>query len=194
MPEFVDPRSRPEPPSPAWREPAAHGEELRDLVQLCSAGRVYDAERWIQSGRPIQALTYKRPGRSPVVSPLRTAFRKKHHDLVLLLLCNGYRLSLEADTWRSVLDEALEARAYDILEMLLTWGAPPTAVRGENVLDTYQTGLIDRFWRAGVDYTADRRSPHTWPTPSTNRCTGGFDAIARTNGFRTPWTSPCWKP
>jgi hypothetical protein len=155
MPEFVDPRSNPEPPARVSRELAAHGDELRELVQLCSAGRVYDVERWIQGGRPVQAISYKRPGKTSVLSPLRTAIRKKHRDLVLLLLCNGYRLDLEAKDWNSVLDEALNIRAFDIVDLLLQWGADPTRVQTCNVIDTYKTDLIDRFWRAGVDYTAD---------------------------------------
>ena len=155
MTEFVDPRSNPEPPARVSREPAAHGEELRELVQLCASGRVYDVERWIQVGRPIQAITYKRPGKASVLSPLRTAIRKKHGDLVLLLLCNGYRLELEPKDWTSVLDEALNIRAFDIVDLLLRWGADPTRVQTSNVIDTYKTDLIDRFWRAGVDYSAD---------------------------------------
>ena len=155
MADFVDPRSNPEPPPRVSREPAASGEELRQFISLCSAGRLYDVERWIQDGRPIQALTYKRPGKPSVVSPLRAAIRKKHGDLVLLLLCNGYRLELEREGWRSVLDEALELGAFEILELLLKWGADPTNIRAENVLDTYRTDLIDRFWRAGVNYAAD---------------------------------------
>jgi hypothetical protein len=57
MTDFVDPRSNPEPPARVSREPAAHGEELRELVQLCLAGRVYDVEHWIQESRPLQALS-----------------------------------------------------------------------------------------------------------------------------------------
>jgi hypothetical protein len=155
MPEFVDPRSNPEPPTRVFRQPAAHGEELRDLIQLCSGGHVYDAERWLLDGRPIQALTYDRPGKPSVVSPLRTAIRKKHRDLVLLLLCNGYRLDLEPSEGNSVLDEVLQVRAFDILELLLKWGADPTEVEACNVVGTYQANLIDWFWRAGVDYTKD---------------------------------------
>src|SRR5438445_9541502 len=139
MTAFVDPRSNPEPPPRVSREPAAHGEELRELLQLCAAGRVYDVERWIQAGRPIQAISYKRPGKASVLSPLRTAIRKKHVDLVLLLLCNGYRLDLEANGWNSVLDEALNIRALDIVDLMLQWGADPTKVRTCNVIDTYKT-------------------------------------------------------
>jgi hypothetical protein len=129
MTDFVDPRVNPEPPARASREPAAHGEELRDLIQLCLAGRAYDVERCIQEGRPIQARSYKRPRKVPVVSSLRTAIRKKHRDLVLLLLCNGYRLDLEANGGNSVLDEALRIGAFDVVDLLLKWGADPTAVK-----------------------------------------------------------------
>lgn len=59
MTEFVDPRSNPELPPRVSREPAAHGEGLREPVALCLAGRVYDVERWIQDGRPIQAATLR---------------------------------------------------------------------------------------------------------------------------------------
>ena len=155
MTEFVDPRSDPGPPARVCRKPAAHGEELRNLIQLCLAGRVYDVERWIQDSRPIQALSYKRPKKAAVVSPLRTAIRKKHRDLVLLLMCNGYRLDLEANERDSVLDEALTLRAFDILDLLLEWWADPSTVRAYNIIDTYKTDLIDRFWKAGVDYSMD---------------------------------------
>ena len=49
--EFVDPRSNPEPPARVSREPAVHGEDLRDLLGLCLAGRIYDIEGWIQQVR-----------------------------------------------------------------------------------------------------------------------------------------------
>lgn len=153
--DFVDPRCDPEPPARVCREPAAHGEEIRELTALCSAGRVYEAERWIQDGRPIQALTYKRPKQSVLLSPLRASIRTKHENLVLLLLCNGYRLDLEDGDGDSVLSEALNVRAFDLLELLLKWGADPKRADTESILDTYSSELIDRFWKAGVDYTKD---------------------------------------
>lgn len=155
MNEFVDPRGNPEPPARVSREPVAHGEELRELTQLCLAGRVYDVERWIREDQPIQALTYKRPKRAPVMSPLRAAVRKKQRDLVLLLLCNGYRRELEDQRWNSLLDDALTTRAFAILDLLLKWGADPTTATAYYVIDTYKSDLIDRFWTAGLDYAKD---------------------------------------
>jgi hypothetical protein len=96
--DFVDPRTNPEPPPPVTREPAAHGEDLQEFVRLCSACRVYEAERWIREGRPIQALTYKRAKKPTVLSPLRAAIRKNNADLVLLLLCNGIGSTLRVTT------------------------------------------------------------------------------------------------
>lgn len=135
-------------------------------------------ERWIQQGRPIQALSYKRARKAPVASPLRTAIRKKHSDLVLLLLCNGYRLDCEANDGNSVLDEALKLGAFDILTLLLEWGADPTTVRTYNVIDTYKADLIDRFWKAGVDYTADPEFVFYLAHTVISRCTDGCGRAA----------------
>jgi hypothetical protein len=154
MPEFVDPRCDPQPPARVVRQPAAHGEDLRQLIELCLGGRIYEIERWIREDRPIQALTYRRPRKTPVASPLRTVIRRARADIVLLLLCNGYRLDLETDDWNSVLDEALKVRAYDVVDLLLQWGADPRKVRPYNVIETYKSELIDRFWKAGLDYTS----------------------------------------
>jgi hypothetical protein len=156
---FVDPRSNPEPPPQVSRESAAHGEELLEFIRLCSSGCLYGAERWIQEGQPIQALAYKRPKKPTLVSPLRAAIRDRNADIVLLLVCNGYRLDLEESDRGGVLDEALTNRAFEIMELLLKWGADPTKINSQNVLDTYRTDLIERFWKDGVDYTADLDFP-----------------------------------
>ena len=141
MTAFVDPRLYPEPPARLSREPAAHGDELRDLVRLCGAGRVYDVERWIQEGRPIQALCYKTPRKPAIESPLHAAVRTNHRDLVVLLLCNGDRLDLEQQGWDSVLNQALENRAFEFGELLLKWGADPQSVDLSVLFDTYRSEL-----------------------------------------------------
>jgi hypothetical protein len=79
--------------------------------------------------------------------------------MALLLLCNGYRLDLEENDRGTVLDEALTNRSFEIMEMLLKWGAEPTKVKGQSVLDTYRADLIGRFWQTGVDYTDDPEFP-----------------------------------
>lgn len=52
---FVDPRTEPDPRAP--RPPArfaAEAAELEELHRSCREGRLYDVERWIRDGRPLQ--------------------------------------------------------------------------------------------------------------------------------------------
>lgn len=174
MKAFVDPRSNPEPPSRVSREPAAHGDELRELVHFCANGCVYEAERWIRRGRPIQALNYKIPKRGTLESPVRAAVRTKHRDLVLLLLYNGYLLGLEPIDRGSVLDEALEARAFDLADLLLAWGADPKSVDLGTLFDTYKTDLFQRFQNFGIDLTEGHALAKALAYHTSNRPLFGF--------------------
>jgi len=61
------------------------------------------------------------------------AIETGQYDLTLLLLCNGYNANLEP---RSVLDLALDRRAWDYLELLLEWGTDPKRVEPDSVLNT----------------------------------------------------------
>ncbi len=174
MTAFVDPRLHPEPPARISREPAAHCEELRELIKLCQAGRVYDVERWIQEGRPIQALNYRPPNGRAVETPLRAAVRTNHRDLVLLLLCNGYRLDLEPQGWDSALNEALGTRAFDLLELLLKWGADPKGVDLGTLFETYKSHLFQRFQDLGVDLTKGHALAQALAYHTSNRPLFGF--------------------
>jgi hypothetical protein len=174
MTDFVDPRQHPEPPVRVSREPAAHGEELRELVPLCRAGRVYEVERWIHDGRPFQAVTYKTPKKPAVETPLRAAVRTNHRDLVLLLLCNGYRLDLEPQGWDSALNVALGNRAFDLLELLLKWGADPKDVDLGTLFDTYKSDLFARFQDFGIDLTRGHALAQALADHTSNRPLFGF--------------------
>jgi hypothetical protein len=58
-------------------------EELTELHRPCRDNRIYDIERWIQAGRPLQAA----PGtvqKRQVVCALGTALEARNHSLVLL--------------------------------------------------------------------------------------------------------------
>ena len=81
------------------------------------------------------------------------AIESGQHDLTLLLLCNGYRAELEP---QSPLNLALRRRSWDFVDLLLEWGADPTVVDPDAVLDTYQLSLMERFWGLGLDLTRDQ--------------------------------------
>ena len=174
MSAFVDPRLHPEPPARVSREPAANAKALRELVQLCLAGRVYDVERWIQEGRPIQALSYTTPKNRTVEGPLRAAVRTKHRDLVLLLLCNGYRLDLEPEDGESVIDVALANRSFDLFDLLLKWGADPQHVDLGTLFETYKSALFTRFQDLGLDLTKGHALAQALAHHTSNRPLFGF--------------------
>jgi len=148
---WVDPRDDPNPPATGLPHRVTEDpNDIAALVDLCKAGRVYSVERWIEAGKPLQATSNELgPGRYQK-SPLAVAVESGQCDLALLLLCNGYLAELEP---QSILDLALRRRAWDFVELLLAWGADPTEVGPETVLDTYQGSLMDQFWNLGVDFT-----------------------------------------
>ena len=55
-------------------------------------------------------------------TPLRISIEMGALDLTRLLLCDGYRTELDTD---SPLNQALEHRRWDLLHLLLDWGADP---------------------------------------------------------------------
>ena len=90
--KWVDPRGALPPLSVLLRPLVAAPDEILELVRLVRAGRVYSVEDWIRAGKPIQARSYRLEKRS-VDSPLTAALESRQHDVVLLLLCNGYDCS-----------------------------------------------------------------------------------------------------
>src|SRR5688572_29780439 len=86
---FTDPRVV---YAPHRQTPAAltttRADDLSDLYALCRGGRLYDVERWIQAGRPVQLTGVTLKGR--VTSALEIALETGNQALILLLLANGY--------------------------------------------------------------------------------------------------------
>jgi hypothetical protein len=113
---WIDPRDNPTPPYSGAHRPLARDEaELAGLIAALKQGRFYDAETWVRGGRPLQVdpqITLPRRRRA---TALQVAIRAGQVDVARLLLCNGYRTDLEPD---SPLDAVLEARRWDLLELL----------------------------------------------------------------------------
>ena len=125
-------------------------EDVRDLHTMCREGRLYEVECWIAGGKPLQLAPKSiRKGTRPKTA-LQIALETGQHSLSLLLLKSGYRLELER---YAVLDLVLEARRWDLFDLLLEWGADMNSADVYTVLDTYNVNLYERFRAAGYDLT-----------------------------------------
>jgi hypothetical protein len=96
---------------------------LAEVYHLCRDGRLYDVERWIQSGRPLQLDRATAMRQRLRTSVLAVALDTRNHGLVLLLLMNGHDTSLEL---HCPLNLALRTRQWDLLDMLRLPGETQT--------------------------------------------------------------------
>jgi hypothetical protein len=169
---LTNPRTNPSPPYRGPERSLAPDEtELSGFVRSCKEGRLYDAEAWIASGRPLQVAPDKRRPNARLATPLSVCIDAGNFDLARLLLCNGYRMELEP---RSPLNGALESRRWDLVDLLLEWGADPAAADIWRILDTYQRVIFDRFWAAGVDLARDGAMADALSSSTRNRPLYGF--------------------
>jgi hypothetical protein len=152
MGEFVDPRSSPvATATPRRRCPTADPEAVVELLRLCRAGRLYDVERWIKAGGPIQIDPGARPHAGRTSSALQIALESGNQALVLLLVANGYDPNLEP---RCPLSLAIRARRWGLVDLLLEWRADPQRVDLGDLFDSYSSELWERFRALGVDLAA----------------------------------------
>ena len=169
---FTDPRSNPQPPFTGKRPtPAREATEIAELIQLCYAGRIYGVERWIQSGKPIHAETYRGRGNRRIRSPLEIAIETDQHDLALLLLSNGFPPDSGDE---SLLVRSLHDRKPQFFDLLLAWGADPLRIDAWIILDTYDADLYEKFWTLGVDFTREHELARTLSDHSSNRPAYGW--------------------
>src|SRR5512143_228484 len=172
METFVDPRGDPRPDEtrPSARM-TTEPEDLAELHRLCREGRLYDVEHWIRIGRPLQIVQGTPLKRAQATSALDIALQTGNSALSLLLLANGYEPNAES---RSPLDLALHKRRFDLVSLLLEWGAAPHRVDLDVLFDTYRSDLFARFHDLGVDLTAGHALAAALAEHTSNRPLYGF--------------------
>jgi len=170
---FTDPRTDPTPDAnKRSARTTADPDELADLHRLCREGHLYEVERWIQAGRPLQlAEGVTVNPRRRFKSALEIALEAGNHSLTLLLLANGYDPNEER---YCPLDQALRDRRFDLVDLLLAWGADPHRVDLEDLFGTYNSELFERFRKLGVDLTTDHALAFTLAYHTSNKPLFGF--------------------
>lgn len=169
---FIDPRADPDPhASKSSARTTTEPEQLTELHRLCREGRLFDVEQWIRSSRPLQVIEGAPAKRRRVTSALEITLDRQNQALVLLLLYNGYDSNLEP---RCPLDLALRARRWDLIDLLLEWGADPHQLSLSDLFDTYNSKLLERFRALGVDLTADHELAEALAYHTSNKPLFGF--------------------
>ena len=165
------------------QNPAQHralaktSEDIRALHQICREGSLYEVERWIADGKPIQVAPQAIPKNTRPKTALQIALETGQHSLAVLLLSRGYRVELER---YSPLDTVLQARRWDLFDLLLEWGADLRSADVYTVLNTYNVTLYERFRAAGYDLTEGHEMAAILGHGTSNRPLLGFMKRYRT--------------
>jgi len=122
-------------------------EEIKPLIELCKAGKLFDVQAWISEGKSINPPEPE-SGRARKRSPLEISIELGFHSLVQILLQAG---ALVDDPRYCPLRHALWKRRLDIIELLVSHGADIHWVSMEEVFDTWNNEIVKYFIQQGAD-------------------------------------------
>ena len=121
-------------------------DEIKPLVELCRAGRLFDVQDWIKSGRPVNPPPRKDWRQK---GPLRWAIDLGFHSLVQVLLEGGAEIK-DGERYCALQHAVLEKR-LDFIQLLVDHGADVNSIDMGDVFDTYQPELMEFFIAHGAD-------------------------------------------
>jgi ankyrin repeat protein len=116
-------------------------EDAKSLLHLCRAGRLYEIEKWIASGKSIQTPAEVRK------TPLHVAIDSGFHSLVELLARHESRQEAK----NQALSFAVSEKRLDFVELLVAHGAQPRAIPLADVLLNWEPAMIRFFLENGAD-------------------------------------------
>ena len=119
-------------------------EDAKELVSLCRAGRLYEIERWIAAGKPLDVPVVKnRKSKTLLQIAVDTGF----HSLVELIAKHETSQSSK----NAALADSVSLRRLDFVELLVGNGADITSVPLADVLLTWDPSLMRFFLDRGAD-------------------------------------------
>src|SRR5207247_1688493 len=110
-------------------------DDIRPLHELCRYRRLYDVERWIADGKPLQLTPEAITKGTRSKTALQIALQTGQRSLAFLLLKSGYRLELER---YAPLDLALQSRRWDLFDLLIQRGGDLMSVDAHTLLKHIQ--------------------------------------------------------
>jgi hypothetical protein len=128
-------------------------DEIRPLVELCKAGKLFEVQAWIASGKPVNPPPPPSKGNRSK-TPLEIAIDRGFHSLVEVLLQGG--AAFETEGWNCPINTALRMRRFDMVKLLVEHGCNPQLVRMAEVFDTWDPDIMEYFIEKGADVESDK--------------------------------------
>jgi hypothetical protein len=119
--------------------------EAKQLITLCRAGRLYEVEKWINEGRPLDISAATKRGRQR--SLLEIAVETGFHSMVELLAKRGS----DESSQNAALAQAVSSHRLDLVELLVQHGADINSVSLADVLLDWEPKMIRFFLDRGAD-------------------------------------------
>ncbi|MCO6043304.1 ankyrin repeat domain-containing protein [Aeoliella sp. ICT_H6.2] len=131
---------------------ASSFEEIKPLVELCKAGKLFEVTDWITEGYPVSPpLHCGKGGRKK--TPLTYAIDQGFHSLVKVLLDAG--AELEDDGYSRPIYRALEKRRFDIVQLFVDHGFDPKSIEMREVFSTWDLDAIRYFIDRGANVVSE---------------------------------------
>ena len=126
-------------------------DEIKPLIDLCKAGRLFDVQAWIADGKPINPPPPPAKG-ARKKCPLQVSIDKGFHSLVQVLLESG---AIIQDGSLNALDQALSNRRLDLIKLLVENGADVRSVDMVWVFESWDPAIMEYFIDQGADVETD---------------------------------------
>lgn len=127
---------------------ATSQEEIQPLVDLCKAGKLFDVQEWIASGKTVNPPEYQNH-RVSRKSPLEIAVETGFHSLVKVLLEGG--AVIERAGYAGAMERALQMRRFDLIQLLVEHGYDVKSTPMDSVFAAWDADVMEYFIERGAD-------------------------------------------
>jgi hypothetical protein len=118
-------------------------EDTKELVNLCRTGQLYEIEKWIADGKPLDIP-------AKYGSLLQVAVQTRFHSLIALIAKHETNQSSK----NAALADAVSLRRLDFIQLLVENGAEVKSVPFSDVLLEWNPHIFRFFLACGVTSAA----------------------------------------